>query len=166
MRRLALVGLVLVLALSLSVTATVVAQTGTTQTGKTPPSSKCLVVSGAFMVNTVDAVTGVAAVTGDLRGAVRGKIIESGPSDNGSLKLRLEHAFTTEAGDALFTSDESTLLPIKDNIFYQTVKYTIKGGTNKFANANGTLASSGIFDAHTGQAILRYSGEICTTRGS
>lgn len=124
----------------------------------------CTTVGGAFLINFIDETTGLAALTGDLTGAVRGVILESEPGDDGTLALTLEHAITTEAGDLILTSDQAMLTPVEDNVFLMRQVQTIVGGTGEFAEATGSLQEFGAVDMALGQGVLRYTGEICSSR--
>jgi hypothetical protein len=125
------------------------------------PTAQCQSVGGTFMIDFIDETTAVAALTGDLNGAVRGVILENAANENGTLELTLEHAITTEAGDLLLPSDQATLTPVMESMFFMHQDQTIVGGSGKFANATGSLEEFGAVDMAAGLGVLRYSGEIC-----
>lgn len=122
----------------------------------------CEIVGGTFLINFIDPTTGVAVLTGDISGGVRGIIVDSSVDDNGVMTLTLEHVIITTSGYFIMTSDEATLTPVEENVFFMRQTQTIVGGTGPYLNATGTLIEFGAVDMGTGEAILRYSGEICT----
>lgn len=124
-------------------------------------AANCVTVGGTFIINFVDQTTGIAVLTGDLRGAVRGTIVENVPGDNGVLNLTLQHVIVTEAGDLILTSDIATLTPIVDGVFYMQQTQTIVSATGHYQNATGTLNEFGVVNMATGEGVLRYRGEIC-----
>ncbi|MEP7285684.1 MAG: hypothetical protein ABI947_07950 [Chloroflexota bacterium] len=122
----------------------------------------CTQVGGTFLINFVDQTTAIAALTGDLQGAVRGVIVKSAAGDKGVLNLSLEHAITTSSGDSIRTADQAVLTPVQDKTYFMSQTQTIMSGTGRFANATGTIKEFGAVDMATGQGVLRYSGQICT----
>ena len=123
-------------------------------------STEQMTVGGTFILNFIDETTGVAVLTGDLQGAVRGVIRSQTPGEQGVLHLLLEHAITTVAGDLIVTSDQATLTPVQDGTFVMRQTQTVVKGTGRFAGASGTLEEIGVVDMAKGQGVLRYSGHI------
>lgn len=152
MKRLTLVVLFVALLFAGSVPSGVFAQDGT---------PTCQTVGGAFLINFVDESTGVAVLSGDLQGAVRGVILSSSAAADGTLSLQLQHAIVTADGGLIFTEDRATLTPVADTLFFMQQTQTITGGAGDYANASGTLTEFGAVDMGSGQGVLRYSGEIC-----
>ena len=120
-------------------------------------------VGGAFILNFIDPTTGVAVLTGDLQGAVRGVIRTQNADAAGALHLTLEHAITLSSGDLLLTNDEATMTPLGDNLFLFRQRQTIVKGTGAWDGAAGELTEIGVVDMAKGQGVLRYSGRISHT---
>jgi large exoprotein involved in heme utilization and adhesion len=119
-------------------------------------------VGGTFIIQFVDETTGIAALSGDLSGAVRGVIEESSVADDGTMTMQLAHTIVTSSGDLLLTTDAATLTPVTGTLFLMQQTQTLVGGSGTYANVTGTLEEFGAVDFGTGQGVLRYSGEICT----
>jgi hypothetical protein len=117
-------------------------------------------VNGTFIVNFIDSTTGVAVLTGDLQGAVRGVIRTQSADAAGVLHLTLEHAITLSSGDLLLTNDEATMTPLGDTLFLFRQTQTIVKGTGTWDGAAGALTEIGIVDMAKGQGVLRYTGRI------
>jgi hypothetical protein len=125
-------------------------------------ATDCETVGGTFLINFVDPTTGLAVLSGDLTGAVRGVILDQTMNEANIMSLSLEHVIVTETGDMLMTTDEATLMPVDEGVFFMQQTQTIVGGTGRYAEATGTLTEFGAVDMGTGQGVLRYTGEICT----
>ena len=125
----------------------------------------CVNVSGAIAGNVIgsDPVTVLGTVTGDLQGATQAVVTKQENQSDGSIKLTLGHVFVTDSRDSIQTSDTALWIPVsgKAGVFHMSTKYTIKGGTGKFKNAEGKLENHGEADTNSGLLTLGYRGKIC-----
>jgi len=78
----------------------------------------CQSVGGTFLANFIDPKTGVAVLTGDLNGSVRGLLLKSAHDANGTLHFTLAHVIVMTSGDTLRTSDQSVLTPVGGNVYF------------------------------------------------
>ena len=128
----------------------------------------CSPVGGAILTNVGgfgqigSNPTTLGVATGDLKGAVGVEITGSSGTT-----FNVQHHWVTENGETLTIEpaiakgafvNASGLLAITD------YKFTLTGGTGHFANASGDLSAIGEIDFSTGNAILRYSGQVCYSR--
>ena len=128
--------------------------------------SHCTRVSGTVMTNFggFDQNTTLGTATGDLRGAVTGTILGSGPGPNNTVVFHVQHHWVTETGDTLyFDPATATVIPVPPSqTMFAIVTYPVhlRGGTGKFAGATGDLTSIGEVDLSSG-TVFRYSGQVC-----
>ena len=79
----------------------------------------------------------------------------------------VHHHWVTEAGDTIFLQDATaTAYQVGTLAGVYAVgddSYTVNiiGGTGRFADATGTISTSGVLDVNQGKVVLRYQGEIC-----
>lgn len=135
---------------------------GVNATSAQDATTDCETVGGTFLINFVDPTTGLAVLSGDLTGAVRGVILDQTMNEANTMSLSLAHVIVTETGDMLMTTDEATLTPVDEGLFFMQQTQTIVGGTGRYAEVTGTLTEFGAVNMNTGQGVLRYTGEICT----
>ena len=128
--------------------------------------SHCTPVSGTVMTNFggFDQNTTLGTATGDLRGAVTGTILGSGPGPNNTVVFHVQHHWVTETGDTLsFDPATATVVPVPPSqTLFAIVTYPVhlKGGTGRFAGATGDLTNIGEVDLSSG-TVFRYSGQVC-----
>lgn len=77
--------------------------------------------------------------------------------------LEMEHVFSTNTGGVVRTRDvaEMTTVPGKKDSYMLEVTYTIVEALGAFKGYTGTFNSFGLIKTNTGQALVRYEGEIC-----
>jgi hypothetical protein len=131
-------------------------------------------VSGGVVTNFLSTPPAVGSstlgtATGDLRGGLGVVILGISPGQNGSTVFHVQHHWVTETGDTIFLADAyATAYPISDVPGLFAAKYlqgvSIVGGTGRFAEATGNIATWGAVDLNTGQIVLRYQGTICFHR--
>jgi hypothetical protein len=126
----------------------------------------CSDVGGAILTNlggfgVIDGhFTTLGVATGDLKGALGVEFVDVSAD---STTVTVQHHWVTDNGETL-TIDKAIahgtfvapgLLAVTD------YKVHLSGGTGGFANAAGDMKAIGEIDFNTGQAILRYSGQVC-----
>jgi hypothetical protein len=124
----------------------------------------CSDVGGAILTNVGgfgESTTTMGVATGDLKGAVGVQII--GPSSKG-VGYTVQHHWVTESGETL-TFDQADALGtlLRDRSLFAITDYnvTMSGGSGRFMHAHGTMSFIGEIDFVTGNAVLRYSGQVC-----
>ncbi|MHB8607819.1 MAG: hypothetical protein ACYDCG_05890 [Candidatus Acidiferrales bacterium] len=145
------------------------AMSGASPTPKAAPHARgaeghCTPVGGTIMTNlgAIDQNTTMGTATGDLRGAVGAKILNSD-----GVNFLIEHHWVTEAGDTIsfnpVTEVATPLNPTNLHIFGLTLPHPIEvtGGTGRFDGATGSIAAFGALDFGHGQTVFRYSGQVC-----
>jgi len=135
---------------------------GINATSAEDSTTDCETVGGTFLINFIDPTTGLAVLSGDLTGAVRGVILDQSMNEANIMSLSLVHIIVTETGDMLMTTDEATLTPVVEGLFFMQQTQTIVGGTGRYDEATGILTEFGVVNMGTGQGVLRYTGKICT----
>lgn len=79
------------------------------------------------------------------------------------ISLEMEHVFSTNSGGVVRTRDvaEMTAVPGKKDSYMLEVTYTVVEALGPFKGYAGTFNSFGLIKTNTGQALVRYEGEIC-----
>jgi hypothetical protein len=125
----------------------------------------CVPVGGAFLTNLggFGDNTTLGVATGDLKGALGVQIVGQGSGPNGAVIVSVEHHWVTESGDAVFVdkADATGVFVAPGLLAFTNYPTHISGGTGKFKGATGDMTSIGEVDFNSGQAIGRYSGQIC-----
>ncbi len=94
--------------------------------------------------------------------ATSGKVINQKETATG-LVLSMEHVFTTSKGGVLRTRDDAelTAVPGKKDTFMLELAYTVVESFGHLKGYTGTFNSFGLLKTDSGEALVRYSGEIC-----
>ena len=126
----------------------------------------CQSVGGMLMTNlgAIDASTTMGPVTGDLKGSVSGTVVSTEVIGN-NLVFHIQHHWVTESGDMLFFDQATATTTLVAPGLYAIITYPVhlSGGTGKFAGVTGDTNSIGEVDLNTGQIVLRYSGQLCSS---
>ncbi len=103
----------------------------------------------------------VAAMMGTWASA-RGTVKSQKKTANG-LALEMEHVFSSSAGGVVRTHDaaELTEVPGKKNTYMLELAYTVVESFGNLKGYTGTFNSFGLLKLGTGEALVRYFGEIC-----
>lgn len=127
-------------------------------------AADCENVSTTADVAFTSPTTGTGTISGDLNGAISVVVGEGGPAGadgHGALHYSLAHTITTADG-SIFTQDEGAFGAIGAPTLYKAnVRYTIVGGTGRYAGASGMLRSHGFVDFGAGRITLRIAGRVC-----
>jgi hypothetical protein len=104
-------------------------------------------------------------VTGAMMGtwtSTRGTVKSEKRTATG-ISLEMEHVFSTNTGGVVRTRDiaEMTAVPGKKDSYMLEVTYTVVEALGAFKGYTGTFNSFGLIKTNTGQALVRYEGEIC-----
>ena len=126
----------------------------------------CQPIGGMLMTNlgAIDASITMGPVTGDLKGSVSGTVVSTEVvGDN--LVFHVQHHWVTESGDMLFFDQATATTTLVAPGLYAIITYPVhlSGGTGKFAGVTGDTNSIGEVDLNSGQIVLRYSGQLCSS---
>ena len=126
----------------------------------------CQPIGGMLMTNlgAIDASTTMGPVTGDLKGSVSGTVVSTEVIGN-NLVFHIQHHWVTESGDMLFFDQATATTTLVAPGLYAIITYPVhlSGGTGKFAGVTGDTNSIGEVDINSGQIVLRYSGQLCSS---
>ncbi|HTT25048.1 MAG TPA: hypothetical protein VMG82_39400 [Candidatus Sulfotelmatobacter sp.] len=127
----------------------------------------CSDVGGAILTNLggfglIDgSPTTLGVATGDLKGALGVQILSASADFT---TITVQHHWVTETGETL-TIDPATLhgtFVAPGLLAVVQYKVHLSGGTGRFAKATGDMSAIGELDLNTGDAVLRYSGKVCS----
>ena len=124
----------------------------------------CTHVGGMLMTNigTIEGVTNLGPVSGDLQGSVAATI--KGQDAQGNFLV--QHYWVTSAGETIVLK-QAVLKPVATSdpnvvaVLWGNYSSDILGGTGKFKNATGGIEYFGIADFREKTLVLRYRGEAC-----
>lgn len=79
------------------------------------------------------------------------------------LALGMEHDFTTSKGGVVRTRDDAelTAVPGKRDTYMLELTYTVVESFGHLKGYTGTFNSFGLIKMGSGEALVRYKGEIC-----
>jgi hypothetical protein len=103
----------------------------------------------------------VAAMSGTWT-AARGTVKSQKKTATGLL-LEMEHVFSTSDGGVVRTHDvaELTEVPGKKDTYMLELAYTVVESFGRLKDYTGTFNSFGLLKTASGEALVRYSGEVC-----
>jgi hypothetical protein len=128
---------------------------------------RCEPVAGTISSNSIDEITTLGTVTGDLKGAISAlTLAPPEPGDNQTFVFNIQPRWVTEAGDTIFFAKaQSTSALVEQGLFVSlSFPLRIVGGTGKFAGATGRLESLAVGDFRDptgGRFVARYQGTVC-----
>ena len=131
-------------------------------TGASAAEKQCIPIGGEalgqFYNNDQDVV---AAMSGTWT-AARGTVKKMKKTATG-LDLEMEHVFSTSEGGVVRTHDaaELTEVPGKKDTYMLELAYTVVESFGQLKGYAGTFNSFGLIKMGTGEALVRYSGQIC-----
>jgi hypothetical protein len=113
---------------------------------------------GQFYNDGKDVVAAMMGAWAGARGTVKGE-----KKTATGLSLEMEHVFTSNQGGAVRTRDtaELTQVPGKQDAYMLELSYTVVESFGPLKGYAGTFNSFGLIKMNTGEALVRYAGEIC-----
>ena len=128
----------------------------------------CSDVGGAILTNVggfglIDGTpTTMGTATGDLRGALGVQIVSNSPDFT---TVGVQHHWVTENGETLSIDAAQAHGTFVAPGLLAITKYQVhvSGGTGRYAGTTGDISFIGEIDFNNGHAVLRYSGNICST---
>jgi len=134
---------------------------------KVNKEQSCQPAGGMLMTNlgAIDASSTMGVVTGDLKGAVSATVLGTEVVGN-NLVFHIQHHWVTESGDTLLFDPATATTTSVANGLYAVISYPthLSGGTGKFAQLTGDFTAIGEVDLNTGQIVLRYTGQLCSSK--
>jgi hypothetical protein len=131
-------------------------------TGAVAADKQCLPIGGEalgqFYNDGADVVAAMMGTWASARGTVK-----SQKKTATGLELAMEHVFTSSAGGVVRTRDvaELTEVPGKKDTYMLELAYTVVESLGNVKGYAGTFNSFGLLKLGTGEALVRYFGEIC-----
>ena len=124
----------------------------------------CRPIGGVLMTNigTIEGVTNLGPVSGDLQGSVAATI--KGRDSEGNYLV--QHYWVDSAGETILLK-LAVLKPVATSdpnvvaVLWGNYSSDILGGTGKFTNATGKIDYFGIADFKERTLVLRYRGRVC-----
>lgn len=123
---------------------------------------QCLPVGGVALGQFYNGGSDVVAPMLGTFAAARGSVKGQKETATGLL-LEMEHAFSTSDGAVVSTRDvaELTKIPGKKDTYLLELAYTVNESYGRLKGYSGTFNSRGSINLATGEALVRYSGQIC-----
>ncbi len=128
----------------------------------------CSDVGGVILTNVggfglIDGMpTTMGTATGDLRGALGVQIVSNSPDFS---TVGVQHHWVTENGEILSIDPAQAHGVFVAPGLFAITQYQVhlSGGTGRYASATGDISFIGEIDFNSGGAVLRYTGNICST---
>ena len=113
---------------------------------------------GQFYNDGRDVIGAVMGTWASTRGTVK-----SEKKTAAGLRLEMEHVFTSSKGGTVRPADvaELTQMAGKPDAYMLEVTYTVVEALGSVKGYGGTFNSFGVVKLDTGEALVRYAGEIC-----
>jgi hypothetical protein len=94
--------------------------------------------------------------------APRGSLLNQKQSDAG-MSLEMEHVFAASDGGVVRTHDQAELTAVagKKDAYMLELSYTVVEAFGRLKGYGGTFHSFGLYKAGSGEALVRYSGQLC-----
>ncbi len=94
--------------------------------------------------------------------STRGTVVSEEKTTTGLL-LGMEHAFSTSGGGVVLTRDKVVLtaIPGGENDYGLDIAYTVVESFGQLKGFAGTFNSYGRINTGTGEAVVRYRGQLC-----
>jgi len=134
----------------------------TSSTAQAQSGKQCIPIGGTALGQFFD---GGSQVIGSMAGtwnATKGKVVSQKETATG-LVLGMEHVFSTSMGGVVRTRDnvELTAVPGKKDTYMLELAYNVVESFGHLKGYTGTFYSFGLLKMASGEALVRYSGELC-----
>jgi hypothetical protein len=135
---------------------------GTGVTGARAAESSCVPVGGEALGQFYNDTKDVVAAMSGTWAAARGTVLSQKQTPTG-LSLEMEHVFSTSDGGVVRTRDQAelTAVPGKKDTYMLELAYTVVESFGRLKGYTGTFNSYGLIKTGSGEALVRYSGQIC-----
>ncbi len=147
---------------NLLASAAVVAALVTFGSGVQAASNQCLPIGGTALGQFYNEGNDVIGSMDGTWNATRGTVISQRETAAG-LVLVMEHVFSTSRGGVVLTRDdvELTAVPGKKDTYMLELAYTVVETFGHLTGYSGTFNGFGLLKMGSGEALVRYTGEIC-----
>lgn len=135
---------------------------GTGASGAQAAGGDCIDIGGTALGQFFNDGKDVLGVMSGTWAATRGTVVSEEETATGLL-LGMEHAFSTSQSGVVTTRDKVVLttIPGSENDYGLDIAYTVVESFGHLKGYTGTFNSYGRINTGTGEAVVRYRGEIC-----
>jgi hypothetical protein len=125
-------------------------------------SNTCIPVGGTALGQFFNDGKDVVGAMSGTWSATRGTVVSQKKTATG-LELGMQHAFSTAEGGVVTTRDEVTLtaMPGETDGYGLDIAYTVVNSFGHLKGYAGTFYSYGRINTGTGEAVVRYRGQLC-----
>ena len=130
--------------------------------GASAAGGRCIPIGGTALGQFFNDGKDVLAPMFGTWSATRGTVVSQEVTTTGLL-LGMEHAFSTDKGGVVTTRDKVVLTTIPGfvNDYGLNITYTVNEAFGPLKGYSGTFNSYGRVNMDTGEAVVRYSGQLC-----
>ncbi len=131
-------------------------------TGAQAENKQCLPIGGTALGQFFNDGKDVLGAMSGTWNSTRGTVVSEEKTATGLL-LGMEHAFSTSAGGVVTTRDKVVLttIPGSENDYGLDIAYTVVESFGHLKGYTGTFNSYGRINTGTGEAVVRYRGQLC-----
>jgi hypothetical protein len=124
--------------------------------------SNCVTIGGEALGQFYNNAKDVVAAMSGTWAAARGTVVSQKSTPTG-LNLEMEHVFSTSDGGVVRTRDiaQLTAIPAKGDAYMLELSYTVVEAFGRLKGYSGTFNSYGLFRKDSGEALVRYFGQVC-----
>jgi len=125
-------------------------------------SRQCLPIGGTALGQFFNEGKDVVAAMSGTWTSTRGTVVSEKKTETGLL-LGMKHAFSTSEGGVVTTRDNVTLtsIPGEKDDYGLDIAYTVVESFGHLKGYAGTFNSYGRVNTASGEAVVRYKGELC-----
>ena len=125
-------------------------------------TENCIPIGGMVAGQFYDGGKQVIGAMAGTWAATHGTVVSEKKTATGIL-LGMEHAFSTSRGGVVRTRDKVVLttVPGKKGVYALDITYTVAEAFGHLKGYTGSFNSFGRINLNTGEAVVRYAGQLC-----